>query len=105
MSQRPLSWTLGVLPEPCAHRASFRILFVPISTIPESELPWLVPGLPVHYHRSTGERVPATIVGLCPKGGHRISIRYKLGGQEVLYEYAPEEQLEFAIPSLFTKPC
>ena len=65
--------------------------------MPESELPWLVLGLPVYYHRSTGERVPATIVGPCPKGGCHISIGYKLGSQEVLYKYVPEERLEFAI--------
>ena len=88
---------MGVLPEQCAHRAAFRVLFVPQIHTPESELPWLVPGLPVYYHRSTGERVPATIVGRCPKGGHRISIPYKLGGQEVLYGYTQQEQLEFAI--------
>ena len=62
--------------------------------MPESELPWLVPVLPVYYQRSTGERVPDTIVGPCPKGGRRISIRYKLGVQEVLYKYAPEELME-----------
>ena len=68
--------------------------------MPESELPWVVLRLPVYYHSSTGERVPATSVGHCPKGGHCISIPYKLGGQEVLYEYAPEEQLVFAIAIL-----
>ena len=63
--------------------------------MPESELPWLVLGLPVYYHRSTGERVSATIVGPCPRRGRHL--QNKLGGQEVLYEYAPEERLEFAI--------
>ena len=90
----------GGLHEPCVHRAHTVHLLgyclFPRSTMPESELPWLVPGLPVYYHRSTGERVPATIVGPCPRGGRRISIRYKVGGQEVLDEYAPEELLEFA---------
>ena len=36
----------------------------PRSTVPESELPWLVPGLCIYYHRSTRERVPATIVAV-----------------------------------------
>ena len=65
--------------------------------MPESELPWLVAGLPVYYHRSNGDRVSATVVDLSPRGGRRVSIRYELGGEEVLYEHAPEERLEFAI--------
>ena len=65
--------------------------------MPESELPWLVAGLPVYYHRSNGDRVSATVVGPSPRGGRRVSIRYELGGEEVLYEHAPEERLEFAI--------
>ena len=32
------------------------------STMPESDLPWLVAGLPVYYHRSNGDRVSATVV-------------------------------------------
>ena len=67
------------------------------STMPESELPWLVAGLPVYYHRSNGDRVSATVVDPSPRGGRRVSIRYELGGEEVLYEHAPEERLEFAI--------
>ena len=66
------------------------------STMPESELPWLVAGLPVYYHRSNGDRVSATVVDPSPRGGRRVSIRYELGGEEVLYEHAPEERLEFA---------
>ena len=65
--------------------------------MPESELPWLVAGLPVYYHRSNGDRVSATVVDPSPRGGCRVSIRYELGGEEVLYEHAPEERLEFAI--------
>ena len=65
--------------------------------MPESELPWLVAGLPVYYHRSNGDRVSATVVGPSPRGGRRVSIRYELGGEEVLYEHAPEERLDFAI--------
>ena len=34
------------------------------STMPESELPWLVAGLPVYYHRSNGDRMSATVVDL-----------------------------------------
>ena len=68
---------MGVLPKPCVHCASFRVGLFPRSTMPESELPRLVPGLPVYYHCSTGERVPATIVGPCPKGGRRIFIQDK----------------------------
>ena len=67
------------------------------STLPESELPWLVAGLPVYYHRSNGDRVSATVVDPSSRGGRRVSIRYELGGEEVLYEHAPEERLEFAI--------
>ena len=67
------------------------------SSMPQSELPWLVAGLPVYYHRSNGDRVSAAVVGPSPRGGRRVSIRYKLGGEEVLYEHAPEERLEFAI--------
>ena len=91
----------GVLPEPCAHRARtvrpFAYSVSTRSTMPESELPWLVAGLPVYYHRSNGDRVSATVVGPSPRGGRRVSIRYELGGEEVLYEHAPEERLEFAI--------
>ena len=65
--------------------------------MPESELPWLVAGLPVYYHRSNGDRVSAIVIGPSPRGGRRVSIRYELGGEEVLYEHAPEEWLEFAI--------
>ena len=65
--------------------------------MPESELPWLVAGLPVYYHRSNGDRVSATVVDPSPRGGRRVSIRYELGGEEVLCEHAPEERLEFAI--------
>ena len=65
--------------------------------MPESELPWLVAGLPVYYHRSNGDRVSATVVDPSPRGGRRVSIRFELGGEEVLYEHAPEERLEFAI--------
>ena len=93
--------TGGVLPEPCAHRARtvrpFAYSVSTRSTMPESELPWLVAGLPVYYHRSNGDRVSATVVGPSPRGGRRVSIRYELGGEEVLYEHAPEERLEFAI--------
>ena len=100
--------TLGVLPEPCAHRARtvhapcvlLRILCPPdpqCRILPDSELPWLVAGLPVYYHRSNGDRVSATVVDPSPRGGRRVSIRYALGGEEVLYEHAPEERLEFAI--------
>ena len=44
----------GVLPEPCAHRARtvrpFAYSVSTRSTMPESELPWLVvAGLPVYY--------------------------------------------------------
>ena len=91
----------GVLPEPCAHRARtvrpFAYSVSTRSTMPESELPWLVAGLPVYYHRSNGDRVSATVVDPSPRGGRRVSIRYELGGEEVLYEHAPEERLEFAI--------
>ena len=51
----------------------------------------------MYYHRSNGDRVSATVVGPSPRGGRRVSIRYELGGEEVLYEHAPEERLEFAI--------
>ena len=91
----------GVLPEPCAHRARtvrpFAYSVSGRSTLPESELPWLVAGLPVYYHRSNGDRVSATVVDPSSRGGRRVSIRYELGGEEVLYEHAPEERLEFAI--------
>ena len=63
----------------------------------ESELPCLVAGLPVYYHRSKGDRVSATIVGPFPRGGRRVSIRYNLGSEEVLYEHAPEHGLECAL--------
>ena len=83
---------------PCAHRARtvhpFAYSVSTRSTMPESELPWLVAGLPVYYHRSNGDRVSATVVDPSPRGG---SLRYELGGEEVLYEHAPEERLEFAI--------
>ena len=92
---------MGVLPEPCAHRARtvrpFAYSVSTKSTMPECELPWLVAGLPVYYHRSSGDRVSATVVDPSPRGGRRVSIRYELGGEEVLYEHAPEERLEFAI--------
>ena len=65
--------------------------------MPESVLPWLVAGLPVYYHRSNEDRVSATVVDPSPRGGRCVSIRYELGGEEVLYEHAPEEWLEFAI--------
>ena len=61
------------------------------STMPESELPWLAAGLPVYYHGSNGDRVSATVVGPSPRGGRRVSIRYELGGEEVLYEHAPAQ--------------
>ena len=48
----------------------------------------------MYYHRSNGDRVSATVVDPSPRGG---SLRYELGGEEVLYEHAPEERLEFAI--------
>ena len=51
----------------------------------------------MYYHRSNGDRVSATVVDPSPRGGSRVSIRYELGGEEVLYEHAPEERLEFAI--------
>ena len=51
----------------------------------------------MYYHRSNGDRVSATVVDPSPRGGRRVSIRYELGGEEVLYEHAPEERLEFAI--------
>ena len=90
-----------MLPEPCAHRARtvrpFAYSVSTRSTMPESELPWLVAGLPVYYHRSNGDRVSATVIGPSPRGGRRVSIWYELGGEEVLYEHAPEERLEFAI--------
>ena len=65
--------------------------------MPEFELPWLVAGLPVYYHRSNGDRVSATVVGPSPRGGRRVSIRYELGGEEVLYEHALKERFEFTI--------
>ena len=65
--------------------------------MPKSELPWLVAGLPVYYHRSNGDRVSAIVVDPSPRGGRRVSLRCELGGEEVLYEHAPEERLEFAI--------
>ena len=64
---------------------------------PNQSYPGLSLGCLAYYNRSTRERVPATIFGPCPKRGRRISIRYKLGGQKVLYEYALEERREFAI--------
>ena len=86
---------------PCAHRARtvrpFAYSVSTRSTMPESELPWLVAGLLVYYHRSNEDRVSATVVGPSPRGGRCVSIRYELGGEEVLYEHAPEERLEFAI--------
>ena len=49
-----------MLPEPCAHRARtvrpFAYYVSTRSTMPESELPWLVAGLLVYYHRSNGCR-------------------------------------------------
>ena len=57
---------LGVLPEPCAHRARtvrpFAYSVSTRSTMLESELPWLVAGLPVYYHRSNGDRVSLTLL-------------------------------------------
>ena len=57
---------MGVLPEPCAHRVRtvrpFAYSVSGRSTLPESELLWLVAGLPVYYHRSNGDRVSATVV-------------------------------------------
>ena len=41
---------------------------------------------------STGGGVASKSEGTAPP-----CIRYKLGGEEVLYEHAPEERLEFAI--------
>ena len=35
----------------------------------------------------------------CPKGGRRIEIWYKFGGQEALYEYAPRSEFAIATPS------
>ena len=64
----------------CLNRArTVRLLgycLFPRSTMPESELPWLVPGLPglpVYYHRSTGEgaskscKVQKLGLGTCDK--------------------------------------
>ena len=91
----------GVLPEPCAHRARtvrpFAYSVSGRSTSPKSELPWLVAGLLVYYHRSNGDRVSATVIDPSSRGARRVSIRYELGGEEVLCEHAPEERLEFAI--------
>ena len=94
----PLSWGIRGC---CLNRARtvrpFAYSVSGRSTLPESELPWLVAGLPVYYHRSNGDRVSATVVDPSSRGGRRVSIRYELGGEEVLYEHAPEERLEFAI--------
>ena len=66
----------GVLPESCAHRARtvrpFAYSVSGRSTLPESELPWLVAGLPVYYHRSNGDRVSATVVDPSSRGGRRV---------------------------------
>ena len=66
-----------MLPEPCAHRACtvrpFAYSVSTTSTMPESELPWLVAGLPVYYHRSNGEKVSATVLAypvLRPQENH-----------------------------------
>ena len=51
---------------PFAHSVSTK------STMPESELPWLVAGLLVYYHRSNGDRVSASVVGPSPRDGRRL---------------------------------
>ena len=94
-----------MLPEPCAHRARtvrapcvlLRILCPPDPQCLNLSCPGLSPDCLCTTHRSSGDRVSATVVDPSPRGGRRVSIRYKLGGEEVLYEHAPEERLEFAI--------
>ena len=66
----------------CLNRARtvhlFGFCLFPKSTMPESELPWPVPGLRAYCHRSTGERVPATIV---TRVRIRVGGRVGLGGK------------------------
>ena len=99
------SFSMGVLPEPCAHRARtvrtpcvlLRILCPPDPQCLNLSCPGLSPDCLCTTTAPTGDRVSAIVIGPSPRGGRRISIRYELGGEEVLYEHSPEERLEFAI--------
>ena len=52
-------------------------------------LSWVTPGTHVFYNRvSTGDRVPAIVMGSSLQPGDFLRIQYEVGGKEVVHEAA-----------------
>ena len=88
---------------PCTHRARtvrpFAYSMSTRSTMPESELPWLVAGLPVYYHRSNGDRVSATVVDPSPLCWSPNYLKWKLKPLElmIMSQNAVADEIEIPV--------
>ena len=90
------------------HRArtvrSFDIFIVTGSVSPPLQLgfimslSWITPGADVFYNRaSTGDRVPAIVLGSSPQPGDFLRIQYEVGGKVVVHQAAALHRIEFQI--------
>ena len=68
-------------------------------------LSWVTPGTDVFYNRaSTGDRVPAIVLGSSPQPGDFLRIQYEVGGKVVVHEAAALHRIEFQIRSPSPSP-
>ena len=68
-------------------------------------LSWVTPGTHVFYNRaSTGDRVPAIVLGSSPQPGDFLRIQYEVGGKVVVHEAAALHRIEFRIRSPSPSP-
>ena len=99
----------------CTHHArtvrSFDIFIVTGSVSPPLQLrfimslSWVTPGMDVFYNRaSTGDRVPAIVLGSSPQPGDFLRIQYEVGGKVVVHEAAAGHRIEFQIRSPSPSP-
>ena len=108
-------WGCKVSRGSCTHRArtvrSFDIFIVTGSVSPPLQLrfimslSWVTPGTDVFYNRaSTGDRVPAIVLGSSPQPGDFLRIQYEVGGKVVVHEAAALHRIEFQIRSPSPSP-
>mmetsp|Transcript_79611 Transcript_79611/g.132944 ORF Transcript_79611/g.132944 Transcript_79611/m.132944 type:complete len:155 (+) Transcript_79611:335-799(+) len=68
-------------------------------------LSWITPGADVFYNRaSTGDRVPAIVLGSSPQPGDFLRIQYEVGGKVVVHQAAALHRIEFQIRSPSPSP-
>ena len=98
---------------PCAHRAKFRYIHFHGQCSPPPpfqlrfimSLSWVTLSTDVFYNRaSTGDRVPAIVLGSSPQPGDFLRIQYEVGGKVVVHEAAALHRIEFQIRSPSPSP-